>query len=748
MSRARRNKLKVRHRSKRRVVLISLLAVFLLIIGLLAFSAILGFTSLTSDLPSLEKQAVRPSALTTKVYAADGTFLADLHAEENRVVIPLSDVPLQLQQAVIAIEDERFYDHKGVDLEGIARAIVVNLETGWGSEGASTITQQYVRNVMLTPEKTMKRKIKEAVLAYQVEQKYSKKVILEKYLNTVYFGQGCYGVETASETFFGKKAADLTLTESALLAGVVRSPNRDNPYANLEAAMKRRDVVLNKMVELKYITKAQAEEAKKVPTEIKPIQQQVIPAPYFVEYVKQLLIDKYGANTVFKGGLRIYTTVDLRMQQAAEEAAWTILDRANDPAATLVAIEPKTGYIKAMVGGKDFNAQKLNLAVQGHRQAGSAFKIFVLVAAIEQGISPSKVYGAGAITIQLPGRDWHVENAEPSEGGAMTIRAGTIHSVNCLYARLVMDVGPKNVVEMAKKMGIVSPLDPVPSIALGGLRIGVNALEMASAYGTVANEGKYTPPIGVIKVTDSDGKVLEENKPDPKQVISPATTFLVSDILQDVIRMGTGRRANIGRPAAGKTGTAQSYRDAWFCGYTPDLACAVWVGYPQGQIAMRSVHGTRVFGGTFPAQIWARFMRKALENTPPTQFAAAPAGVVRVRICADTGLLPTKFCPNVTSGVFVKGQAPNKRCELHKGIRVPGLIGRSAYDAERVLAESGLVMGRIDQPNSGVPVGQVFSQSPDEGAEVATGSTVTVYVSTGAPPEPPPPPTTSSTPSG
>jgi len=280
MSRARRNKIKVRHRRKRRIVFISLIAVFSLIIGLLAFAAILGFTSITSDLPSLEKQAVRPSALTTKVYAADGTFLADLHAEENRVLIPLSDVPLQLQQAVVAIEDERFYDHKGVDLEGIARAIVANLESGWGSEGASTITQQYVRNVMLTSEKTMKRKIKEAVLAYQVEEKYSKKVILEKYLNTVYFGQGCYGVETAAETFFGKKAKDLTLAESALLAGVIRSPNRDNPYADLVAATKRRNVVLDKMVELKYITKAQAEEAKKIPTEIKPIQQPVVPAPY------------------------------------------------------------------------------------------------------------------------------------------------------------------------------------------------------------------------------------------------------------------------------------------------------------------------------------------------------------------------------------------------------------------------------------------------------------------------------------
>lgn len=747
MSRAKKNKRKTRHRSKRRIVLVTFLATLVLLVGLSVFVFFLVFAGLTEDLPSLEKQAIRPSAMTTKVYAADGTFIADLHAEENRVLIPLKDVPPHLQQAVIAIEDERFYDHKGVDLEGIARAVIANLESGWGSEGASTITQQYVKNVMLTPEKTLKRKIKEAVLAYQVEQEYSKKVILEKYLNTVYFGSGCYGAQTAAETFFGKNAKDLNLSESAILAGLIRLPNAANPYSNPVLTAKRRDLVLHKMTELKYITKEQAEEAKKIPLEVKPIQQKVVPAPYFVEYVKQLLIDKYGANTVFKGGLRVYTTIDLRMQQAAEEAAWSTLDRPNDPSVGLTAIEPKTGYVKAMVGGKDFNTQKLNLAAQSYRQAGSAFKIFVLVAAIEKGISPSKVYESGAVTIKLPGRDWQVQNAEPGTGGAMTIRAGTIHSVNCLYARLVMDVGPKNVVEIAKKMGITSPLDPVPSIALGGLRIGVHSLEMASAYATLANDGNYTPPIAVIKVTDIDGKVLEENKPDPKQVISPATAYLTTDILEDVIRSGTGRRANIGRPAAGKTGTAQRYRDAWFCGYTPDLACAVWVGYPQAQIEMRNVHGMRVFGGTFPAQIWAKFMRKSLENTPPTQFVAAPAGIVRVRICAETGLLPTPFCPTIGSGVFVRGAAPNKRCELHIGIKVPNVIGRGASEAAALLGDAGLVVARVDQSNASIPAGQVFSQSPAEGTEVAKGATVTIYVSSGPPePPPPPPPPTSSAP--
>lgn len=734
MSRARRRRI-VRKRRGRFLRIISLGVFFAFLTFFLAAAGILA--SCAKDLPRLESQTAPEAAQTSKMYATDGSLIASLYAEQNRVIVPLSEIPKSIQDAVIAIEDQRFYKHKGVDFEAIARAVIINLKRGKIVEGASTITQQYVKNTFITPEKTLRRKIKEAVLAYQVEKKYSKKIILEKYLNTIYFGHGCYGIETTAETFFGKKARDLNLPECALLAGLIKSPGYYSPYTNPDKAKARRDLVLKRMAVLGFITAEEAATAQAIPIQVQEIKEKPIRAPYFVEYVKQILIDKYGANAVFKGGLRIFTTLDVKMQAHAEEAVWSTLDRPEDPSASIVAIDPKTGYIKVIVGGRDFNTQKFNLAVQGRRQAGSSFKTFVLVTAIEDGVSPNKVYQSTPLTIRLPGKDWRVRNATEGSGGPpMTLREGTIKSVNAVFARLIMEIGPQNVVNIAKKMGITSPLNPYPAIALGGLKIGVSPLEMASAYGTLANHGVHCKPLSILKITDSKGKLLEENKVDEKMAINPTTAYVVTDILQDVIRYGTGRRANIGRPAAGKTGTAQNYRDAWFIGYTPDLVASVWVGYPQGQIEMKNIHGIRVVGGSFPAQIWAKFMYKALEDTPPSRFPAPESEVIRVRVCKDSGLLASIYCPNVVTRTFVKGTEPTKLCNIHTAptaVTVPNVVGLTAEEAKTILTELGFKVNQVNEVYPGVPKGEVFNQEPKEGTEAEPESMVTISVSAGEP---------------
>lgn len=700
------------------------------------------------DLSSLSGNVAIEKAQTSKIYASDGTLLTDLFAEQNRVVIPLSDIPLNMQHAVVAIEDERFYEHKGVDLRAIARAVVINLREGRVVEGGSTITQQYVKNSFVTPEKTLRRKIKEASLSYQLEKNFSKQKILEKYLNTIYFGRSLYGIQTAAQAYFNKEAKDVTLEESAFLAGLIKSPNSYSPSAYPEKARRRRNTVIKKMFELGFISKEEAEKATATPLDTQPPKVKITLAPYFVEYVKQQILDnpKYGstpaerANTLFKGGLRIYTTLDLKMQAAAEKAIAETLNKPNDPSGALVAIDPKTGYIKAMVGGKDFKTQKFNLAVQGKRQAGSSFKVFVLTAAIEKGFPPYKIYQSSPLVIKLPGKDWKVSNYTEGGGGPpMTIREATVKSVNAVFARLIMDVDAKNVVDVAKKMGITSPIDPFPSIALGGLRIGVSPLEMASAFGTLANQGIHNKPIGILKITNTKNEVIERSKKEEEQTLSQTTAYMVTDILSDVIKYGTGRKASIGRPAAGKTGTAQNYQDAWFIGYTPDLATSVWVGHPQGQIPMLRVHGIRVAGGTFPAQIWAKFMHQALAEVSPSNFTRpTKAEMVKVTVCTESNLLATRYCPTTKRRSFIKGTEPTKYCDIHQApesVTIPNVVGMSSSQAASTLHQAGFAVAMSTQPSE-APQDQVVSQSPSGDAPAEKGSVVTIVVSTGVSPSP------------
>lgn len=719
---------------KKRLIVISLSFIILIPLAVFAVSAIV-LASASKDLSKIAKGPSVLPAQTSKIYAYDakGTpqLLTNLFFDQDRVIVPLSYIPTKFRQAVISIEDERFYVHRGVDFKAITRAVFVDIKAGKAAEGASTITQQYVKNAFLTSDKTVERKLKEAVLAYELEKILTKDQILEKYLNTIYFGQSAYGIETAAHTFFGKQAKDLTLAEGALLAGIIRIPNAYSPYTNPEKAKMRRDLVLTKMFEKGYIAKNEFEATIKQPIVLVPQKPKNIPAAYFVEYVKQQLIDKYGTNMVFKGGLRVYTTIDQNMQSSAENSVKKVLNRAGDPSASLVSVDPRNGYIKAMVGGTDFNVQKFNLAVQSKRQPGSAFKPFVLAAALEKGVSVSKGYASSPVRIKMPGKDWSVRNATEGSGGrSMNLREAMAKSVNAVFARLIMEVGPEKVVAVAKKMGITSPVDPFPSIALGGLRVGVSSLEMASAYATFANNGSHHKPVAIVKVTDSSGKVLEEHKPAPVQAVNPTTAYLVTDILKNVIRGGTGRAASIGRPAAGKTGTTQNYGDAWFVGYTPHLSTSVWIGYSDSKKPMKNVHGIRVAGGTFPAQIWRLFMNEALSGLPRIDFVRPKGGIYQVKLCVESNKKAGPYCPDTYVATFPNKQGPAGICDIHKTpppVTVANFKGLSEKAAKDLAASLGLSL-QLTFSITNQQAGMVLSQSPEAGVVIPKGSAVTLVI--------------------
>ncbi len=604
------------------------------------FLTVLAFfltVSLANNFASEANQLVKTEkkGLTTKaklntgpqrsyILADNGTVLTRLYIE-NREDVPLANVPVYVQNAFIAIEDGRYYEHHGVDFYGIARALMADIQARRVVEGASTITEQYIKNVTGANQITVGRKLREAILAAQLEREFSKQQILEAYLNTIYFGQGAYGVEAASEVFFNKKVSDLTLPEGALLAGVVRSPNGFSPYFHPQEAYQRQAEVLDRMVKLHLISKAEAEAAKAVHPQLVPPKPEPVIEPYFVDYVKQQLINEYGVDKVFKGGLRVYTTLNLKAQKLAEKSVANELDLPNDPQAALVSIIPQNGHIIAMVGGRDYNRNKFNLAVQGRRQPGSSFKPFVLVTALKQGIGPNDTFNSSSpqtFRIGKPGHwyEWTVHNAEGSGSGMMTLRDATVNSVNAVYANVILKVGTQNVVNTAYSMGITTHVDPFPAIGIGGLTTGVSPLEMASAYGTLANNGVHVKPEAIIKITDANGNIIKQTQPQSSQAIDPEIAHRAVDIMKGVIQRGTATRANIGRPAAGKTGTNEAFRDAWFVGFTPNLVTSVWMGYPNAQISMYNVHGSEGFGGIIPASIWHDFMGVYLEGTPATDF--------------------------------------------------------------------------------------------------------------------------------
>jgi penicillin-binding protein 1A len=582
------------------------------------------------------------------VYAADGSLLSVLHSEENRAPVALEEVPQTVVDAVLAVEDARFWDHDGVDARSAARALFENVDAGSVEQGGSTITQQLVKNALLTPDRSVRRKVREAVLARRLEQQLSKREILERYLNTVYFGNGAYGVQAAAETYFGVGVADLGPAQAALLAGVIRNPVNDDPVRFPARARLRRDMALDRMVEVGDLASPEAVRLKTepVPTSVR----RPLPGPdhYFVERVKQQLLDdrRLGEtaqeryNAVFNGGLRVHTTLDPRLQRSAQtRVSETLPDTEGRFTAALVSVEPATGAVRALVGGPGFDRFKYDIATQGTgRQPGSSFKPFVLVAALEAGIGPkSTIDGRSPCTIPMPAgqEPWKPENYEGSGGGVMSVADATVRSLNCAYARLGLAVGLDKVADAARRLGITTPLDTVPAMSLGAEE--VRPLDMASAYATLANDGVRMAPYFVERVEDRKGRVLFTGRGEGERAVSEQVARIANDVLQGVVQRGTGTRARLsGRQVAGKTGTSQEWQNAWFVGYTPQLSTAVWMGSPDGNVSMRNVGGVRVAGGTYPARIWQAFMSDALAGTDPAAFVAPdparipPATVVRL----------------------------------------------------------------------------------------------------------------------
>jgi len=581
---------------------------------------------------------LRPVAIgqNTFVYAADDSFLGTIPAEKNRTPVPLKTVSPYMRQAILSIEDRRFYEHGGIDVAGILRAAWADVRAGKVVQGGSTITQQLVRNLYIGKEVTLERKVTEACLAIKLNSRWSKNKILEEYLNQVYFGNHAYGVEAAAQTYFSRRARNLTLPQAALLAGLPQAPSVFDPFNKPERALARRNTVLLAMVANGDITRAQYRSAIQADLRLKKGQlYKRIHEPYFFSYVREELLREYGANTVRSGGLRVYTTIDRRFQKLARKAITDTLYYKSDPASAIVSIDPSTGAIRAMdavIPGK--KALQFNLAAQSRRQAGSTFKTFVLAEAIEQGANPDSTYYTSAPFFYRPDpvgscetNWWCVETYGNDYYGSTSVHSATLRSDNTVFAQLTLDVGPEKVADMAHKLGVKASLKTregayVPSLGLGAM--GVSPLDMASAYATIAAGGMYSRPTAITKVVLPDGKVDETagwGVPERRRVISDGVAYEVTKILRDNINEGTGTAANIPRPAAGKTGTTERHSDAWFCGFTPDLSTTVWVGYPQGEIPMESVHGISVAGGTFPAQIWRLFMQPALQNEPAREFA-------------------------------------------------------------------------------------------------------------------------------
>ena len=571
------------------------------------------------------------------VLAADGSPIASLF-EEDRAPVALDDVPEHVIEAVLAVEDASFYEHEGFSVRGMLRALKENASSGRIAQGGSTITQQVVKNSVLNGDRTVNRKLKEAMLAVKIEDDLGKDGILERYLNTVYFGESAYGVQAASERFFGKSLRDISVPEAALLAGLIASPEHYNPFDHPEAAKERRAIALRRMVDEGFLDESEAELYELGPLPTEP--QWVLPTTdtYFVAEVKrQLLADERLGGTkeeraekLFRGGLTIRTTFDPRMQAIARQAV-DAHSPSPDFTQALIAIDPGSGGVRAVIGGKAFEEQKFNVATQGPRQPGSAFKIIALAAWLDAGHSPEDwVDAASPCEFPVPNGVWKVDNYDGGSGSLTTLREATYSSSNCAYARLALTLGPERIAEMAQRLGITRKLPAFPSIVLGGEE--VTPLDMATVASTLAAEGVRHDPLWVTEIRDADGKLVLKNEPKAERVLSPEVARAVNSVMLGVVQQGTGKAASIDRPVAGKTGTAQEWTDAWFVGWTRELATAVWMGSPQGKVPMKGVGGRNVTGGSFPAQIFAAFMGPTLHGKPPQQFppptALPPAGWV------------------------------------------------------------------------------------------------------------------------
>lgn len=653
--------------------------------------AIIGIFSWAGrDLPSPEAlSSIQPPVKTT-ILDCKGRVIQELYTQ-NRSPVPLDEVPKAFVDAIVSTEDRRFRSHWGIDLIGIGRAMLHNIRAGKIVEGGSTITQQLAWNLFLTHEKTLSRKIREAVLALRIERRYSKDEILEMYVNQIYFGDGTYGIDAAARDFFGKSPSELTLAECALLAGLPRNPRDYSPRRHPELAAQRRALILKSMLDTGTITEEQMREASESPIEVLPKGSEGKKAPYFVEMVRQYLDEHYGSRQVYEAGYVVETTLDLDLQEVAEQALeehLTDIERQTHRKLTkasydtssakdgeqlsvtpylqgaVVAMDPATGYVKVMVGGRDFDDSNFNRAVQAYRQAGSAFKPFTYAAAIDAGYTPSDLLLDAPLVMELPtGQEWMPANFDKEFRGPVTLRDALSHSINIPAIRLLTRLGASTVADYAHRMGIHSPIPAVPSIALG--TPSVSLIDLTSAYTVFANMGIRVEPVSVLRVIDRNGIVLEENGTVSEDVLGAQTAYLVTTMLESAVDEGTGRRARamgLKGPAAGKTGTYDDYTDAWFVGFIPNLVAGVWVGYDL----KRPIGGKSIAQGSAAAlPIWTKLMLIASEGSTEEAFRR-PRGIVSRRICITTGLLATDRCSETRMEVFKEGTEPVETCYLHQ----------------------------------------------------------------------------------
>ncbi len=693
--------------TRKRAIQFSAAAVIIILCGVVGVG--LGVANwIQKDLPSPASLQTIAPPVKTLVYDINGKLVHEFY-KENRSIVPLRQIPHAMIDAILAIEDRRFYSHWGIDPMRVAGALVNDVLAGRPEQGGSTITQQLARNLFLTHEKSIARKVKEAILAIRIEQTYTKDEILEMYFNQIYFGEGAYGLDAAAKVFFGKQVQDMTLPECALLAGLPRNPRDYSPRREPDRALRRRNLVLASMLQTKVINRAQYETACEAPLGVTKTRVDTKSAPYFMEMVRQYLDERYGSNQIYEGGLRVYTTLDIDLQVAAEESLerrLTALEARNQYKRTratlaakpvpqtpkersqteylqgaVVSLDPTNGQIRALIGGRDFNESNFNRAVQASRQPGSAFKPFIYAAAIDNGFSPTDVILDTPVSFRGGnGQEWAPQNYDKKFRGPVTLRAALAHSVNVPAAKLLQKLGTNVVTDYAKRMGIRSRLLPDLSLALGTSE--VNLLELTSSYGVFANQGIRVAPVYVLRVEDKNGKVLEQARPSAEEALSPETALTMTSMLSSVIENGTAasaRALGLTVPAAGKTGTTDDYSDAWFVGYVPGLVTGVWVGFDRKQKI-----GPGMTGAAAALPIWVDVIESATKGKAPQDFPV-PSGVVSVLICAQTGLLANPSCPETELELFREGMQPTSYCNVHTGTERPS---PETYDFQKTDSEA------------------------------------------------------------
>ncbi|MGQ9473939.1 MAG: penicillin-binding protein 1A [Candidatus Caldatribacteriaceae bacterium] len=603
------------------------------------------FTFFLRDLKetSNKLEDLTPS-LTTRIYDFNGKLVGELFTEK-RDYVEFSKVPEIIKKAFLASEDERFYSHPGIDFWGIIRALwqdIVNLDI---VEGASTITQQLSRSRFLTPKQVLDRKIKEIFLALMLEKKYTKDQIFEAYLNQIYLGHGFYGIKAAAKAYFGKELQDLNLAEVAMLVGIARSPSNFSPYVNFQVAQRQQRRVLQRMKALRFITEEEFQIAISTPIVLSGLESNPSLAPHFIDYLLKELTKNFDERTIFSGGLKIYTTLDANLQKVVNQSL-----QESEYEGAILCMDPRNGYLKAMVGGRNYQESKFNRAVQAYRQPGSTFKPFIYAASMDSGFTPSSVLVDEPLIFP---NGWKPQNYEKKFRGPITLREALEGSVNIVGIKLLQNIGIDKVINYARKMGVKSQLRRDLSLALGTSEM--TLLELVTAYCAFANEGMVPEPVVILRVENSRGQVLYENKPSLHQALSKDTAYIMARLLQGVIERGTARRANIGRPAGGKTGTTEDFIDAWFIGFTPDLVCGIYLGHDD-----RTPLGPKKTGGIIAAPIFAKIMKEAHKDLPVHDFVK-PEGIVELEVCLKSGLLPGNACKTVKLP-FKRGTTPQEVC--------------------------------------------------------------------------------------